>query len=253
MATEIGLKSFICFHLNRAGGDDCSNLVPIHNDVDAMNLVNFVDENRMVCVYVEHEKICPSPTESHNSDVPMEDFPTVDEPLKFVGENEDSIDLNEPVHEGGSGQNDVLDDKDSLALKNLLWKAARATRVIDFANTMDELKKRDASAYEWLSQRPAANWSRSHFRTTSKCDMLLNNMSESFNSMIMRGRCRPILTMLEILRVILMRRIHVRRDQMDKYHGDICPKITKLLEEIKKKSMEFITITKIIATPNFLN
>ncbi|KAI3447044.1 hypothetical protein Pfo_003709 [Paulownia fortunei] len=96
-----------------------------------------------------------------------------------------------------------------LALKNILWKAAKATRVVDFEITM---------AY-----------------THSKCYISLNNMSESFNSMILRARCKPIASMLEIIRIILM-----RRDQMEKYNGDLYPKINKLLELMKKKAMEFI-------------
>jgi len=128
-----------------------------------------------------------------------------------------------------------------LALKNILWKAARATRVVDFERCMAELKERDRAAFEWLAQRHPTGWSRSHFRTHSKCDSLLNNMSESFNALILRARSKPIVSMLEIIRLTLMKRVHMRRDQMERYTGgDICPKIAKILEELKKKSMDFI-------------
>ncbi|KAG8365651.1 hypothetical protein BUALT_Bualt18G0128200 [Buddleja alternifolia] len=36
-----------------------------------------------------------------------------------------------------------------LALKNILWKAARATRVVDFEKVMTELKDRDIPAFDW--------------------------------------------------------------------------------------------------------
>ncbi|KAG8386725.1 hypothetical protein BUALT_Bualt03G0179000 [Buddleja alternifolia] len=45
---------------------------------------------------------------------------------------------------------------------------------------------------------------------------------------------KPILHMLESIRVC------IRRDGMKKHSGDLCPKIQKYLEQMKKKSMEFI-------------
>ncbi|KAL0370853.1 UNVERIFIED_CONTAM: hypothetical protein Sangu_0403400 [Sesamum angustifolium] len=65
-------------------------------------------------------------------------------------------------------------------------------------------------------------------------------MSESFNHMVLRARSKHIVDMLETIRLILMKRVHMRRDQMMKHTGDLCPKIAKILEDMKKKSMEFI-------------
>lgn len=70
--------------------------------------------------------------------------------------------------------------------------------------------------------------------------MLLNNMCESFNATILRARSLPIIDILESIRTIFMKRIHVKRDNMRKYHGEICPNIQRQVEESKKKSMEFI-------------
>ncbi|KAL0400664.1 UNVERIFIED_CONTAM: hypothetical protein Slati_4096300 [Sesamum latifolium] len=126
-----------------------------------------------------------------------------------------------------------------MALKDILWRAARATRMADFEKAMNDMR-RNVAAYEWLMQKPAAHWSKSHFSTHSKSDILLNNISESFNHMVLRARSKHIVDMLETIRLILMKRIHMRRDQMLKHNGDLCPKIAKILEDMKKKSMEFI-------------
>lgn len=127
-----------------------------------------------------------------------------------------------------------------LALKNILWQAARSTRVVDFERVMAELSAKDKSAFQWLAKRPAAHWSKSYFSTNSKCDVLLNNMCESFNALILRARSLPIVDMLETIRLILMKRIHVKRDKMQRYKGDLCPNIQKLLEDLKKKAMAYI-------------
>ncbi|KAI3461598.1 hypothetical protein Pfo_018261 [Paulownia fortunei] len=69
--------------------------------------------------------------------------------------------------------------------------------------------------------------------------ILLHNISKSFNSLILRARDKLIECMLEIVRLILMNSIHMRGDQMEKYNRDLYLKVSKHLEELKKKSMEF--------------
>ncbi|KAL0316731.1 UNVERIFIED_CONTAM: hypothetical protein Sradi_5551300 [Sesamum radiatum] len=127
-----------------------------------------------------------------------------------------------------------------LGLKMMLWKAAKATRVVDFEKIMNELRGKDLEAFKWLAKRPAAQWSRSYFRCNAKCDILLNNMCESFNATIVEARSRPIVDMLETIRMMLMKRVYVKRDQIKKHKGKLTPNIQKLIEELKKKSMEYI-------------
>ncbi|KAK6122675.1 hypothetical protein DH2020_043582 [Rehmannia glutinosa] len=88
MAKEIGVKEYKRFHYNKVGIDDCSDLVVIENDIDALNLVNCIDENRIVGVFVEHEK--SNPTDCSESESSHE-LPIVDEPLEFVGNSVDGI------------------------------------------------------------------------------------------------------------------------------------------------------------------
>ncbi|KAG8364417.1 hypothetical protein BUALT_Bualt19G0126600 [Buddleja alternifolia] len=127
-----------------------------------------------------------------------------------------------------------------LALKNILWTAARASRVVDFEKAMNELKARDIEAFNWLVKRTPTHWSRAYFSTHPKCDIMLNNMSESFNSMVLATRSTPIVYMLESIRVTLMKRIYLMRDGMKKHKGDICPKIQKFLDQLKEKALGFI-------------
>ncbi|XP_039162931.1 uncharacterized protein LOC120290646 [Eucalyptus grandis] len=127
-----------------------------------------------------------------------------------------------------------------VELKKLLWKAAMATRVCDFDLAMAQLKAVDEKAYDWLSQRPSVQWSKSYFRTNSKCDISLNNWCESFNKSIIDARDKPIITMLETIRAQLMERIHKQRDGMTKYTGVICPNIQKILDLQKQFSISWI-------------
>ena len=75
--------------------------------------------------------------------------------------------------------------------------------------------------------------SRSHFNTHCKCDMLLNNICECFNSNILNARDKPIITMLEKVRVNLMERIHKKRDKMRKCERLLCHAIQAIVETNK--------------------
>ncbi|KAK8617714.1 hypothetical protein V6N13_080621 [Hibiscus sabdariffa] len=116
------------------------------------------------------------------------------------------------------------------ALKDFLWKVARATTVRDYEKAMAEMKGISIDAYNWLKAKDPSTWPKSHFSTRSKCDILLNNYSECFNKMILEARDKPILTMMEIIRTQMMHRISRKAETAHKYTGPLCPKIQKKMD-----------------------
>lgn len=70
------------------------------------------------------------------------------------------------------------------ALKDVLWKTARATTEAEFFNHMEEMRKLDSKSLEWFTNKPPIHWSRAFFSSFPKCDVLLNNLCESFNSVL---------------------------------------------------------------------
>ncbi|KHG15900.1 ilvD [Gossypium arboreum] len=89
-------------------------------------------------------------------------------------------------------------------LKDLLWKAARESTTKEFEDAIDELRKTNQHTYDWLKEKNLTHWSRSHFSIRGHSDMLVSNLSESFNKMILEARGKPILTMMEIIRIKIM-------------------------------------------------
>uniref|UniRef100_A0A2N9H0P7 SWIM-type domain-containing protein n=1 Tax=Fagus sylvatica TaxID=28930 RepID=A0A2N9H0P7_FAGSY len=81
-----------------------------------------------------------------------------------------------------------------------------------------------------------AEWARHAFPHYLKCDMLLNNICETFNSKIVVARTKPVMTMLETIRRYLTTRIQKNRDAMLKYQGLICPRIQEKLQKCKEES-----------------
>ena len=95
-----------------------------------------------------------------------------------------------------------------LELKDALWSCAGATTIKKFEKRMQELKDLDPKAWEYLADINPAQWSKSHFTCRALSDCLANNLSESFNSMILKARDKPILAILEWIRVRIMTKLY---------------------------------------------
>ncbi|XP_072054926.1 uncharacterized protein [Arachis hypogaea] len=96
------------------------------------------------------------------------------------------------------------------------------------------MRFKSEGAFWHLNNIPPRFWSRSRFSFHSKCDSLVNNMSESFNVIIVEAREKPIATMLEDIRVYIMTRWAANRDRIQLYQGNIMPTIRKKLEKMAK-------------------
>ena len=118
-------------------------------------------------------------------------------------------------------------------LKQMLWACARATTETEFKQRMQELKDEDQKAYEWLSKREPSQWSKSQFRVQAKCDMLINNICESFNAAILPARDKPIVTLLEKIRFWLMVRFAQKREEVHKWVRPIGNRIFTIIENHK--------------------
>nr|XP_023879058.1 uncharacterized protein LOC111991514 [Quercus suber] len=120
-------------------------------------------------------------------------------------------------------------------LKATLWRCAAATTVREFEKRMQELKKLDREAREYVADIQPTQWTKSHFILRAISDCYVNNLSESFNSMILEARDKPIIAMLEWIRVRLMTRMYNKRTGIEKFTSDLCPNIVQKLEQLKAR------------------
>ncbi|XP_076931292.1 uncharacterized protein LOC143596393 [Bidens hawaiensis] len=119
--------------------------------------------------------------------------------------------------------------------KGLFYRAASATFVPYFNMEMEEIKKTNLDMFLWLSEIPAARWSRSHFSGRAKSDMLLNNLCESFNKQLVGARDNPIITCLEYIREYMTMRIVTVKKMQATARGPLTPQGTKAWDESKQK------------------
>ena len=85
-----------------------------------------------------------------------------------------------------------------VLIRELFWKASKATYKAEFDRLMDELKGIDEDAYSWLQAHSTTIWARHMFSEDVLSDTVLNNMCEGFNSRILKFRYKPIITMVRI-------------------------------------------------------
>lgn len=85
-----------------------------------------------------------------------------------------------------------------------MWRAATASHVNAWEKIMLEIKGVNEEAFKHFIKIPPRFWSKSRFRTSTGCGSLVNNMPEEFNSVFVAARAKPIVTMLEEIRVYIM-------------------------------------------------
>jgi hypothetical protein len=66
----------------------------------------------------------------------------------------------------------------------------------------------DAEAFNYIEKIDPRMWSRHAFRVSSCSDILLNNITECFNSWVLEARGKPILSCLEMIRWQLKNRFN---------------------------------------------
>ncbi|GKD64463.1 crooked neck-like protein 1 [Tanacetum coccineum] len=122
------------------------------------------------------------------------------------------------------------------AYKDLLWRVVSAINVRDFEKCMLELKTMNPKTHEWLNKIPAEHWARSHFSGRAKSNLLLNNVCEVFNGKIVKGRDKPVITLLEYIREYCMKRIVNIQGVIDKCTSLLTQTTTRIMESIKKEA-----------------
>ncbi|GKV24507.1 hypothetical protein SLEP1_g34114 [Rubroshorea leprosula] len=118
-------------------------------------------------------------------------------------------------------------------LKKRFWIAARSTYEGKFNKNMEEIRNLSVEGHDALKSIPPELWCKAFFDTSCKCDVVNNNMNETFNNWIMDARYMPIIQLLEYIRVKVMVRMAKNREEINKWKGDIAPRIRKKLEAHK--------------------
>ncbi|KAJ9552780.1 hypothetical protein OSB04_016825 [Centaurea solstitialis] len=109
--------------------------------------------------------------------------------------------------------------------KKLFWVAAGSTTSQMFEHHMAEIRILEPVAYTYLMERDPKSWCKTFFQVDRYSDAYENGISESFNAVIEEARKRPIITMLEEIRIYVMTRMYDMKKKGEARNLDICPSI----------------------------
>lgn len=121
-------------------------------------------------------------------------------------------------------------------MKEVIWKNATASNVNTWA--MLEIKELNKEAFKHLVKIPPRFCRKYRFRTTPRCDTLMNNMLEAFNSVFITARAKPIVTIIEEIRVYLMLRWESNWQKIFKYEGHILPNIKRKISKESQRNKQ---------------
>lgn len=81
---------------------------------------------------------------------------------------------------------------------------------------MKEIQDINPAVFVHLMERDPKTWSLAFFKVHHACESVENGLSESFNSVIMDARKKPIISMLEDIHIYLMQRMVKKCNLRDK-------------------------------------
>ena len=115
--------------------------------------------------------------------------------------------------------------------ENLFWKACNATTEPTFKLVMNEIEALSKMAHKYLMDKDPKTWSRAFYQTGRCCANVENGSSESFNAVIVDARHKPIITMLEELRLYMMEKLF--KSKLKAWSGNVSPAIRQKLNVLK--------------------
>ncbi|CAH9094652.1 unnamed protein product [Cuscuta europaea] len=118
-----------------------------------------------------------------------------------------------------------------MVLKKLFWQCAKSTSEPQLQASLSELGKVDVAAGTELRKYALKFWCKAFFKTDVKRDSVDNNLFEAFNSTLVQFRDKPLIPMLECMRVAMMKRVAKKKKYVKKWPGAFGPLIMKKLNK----------------------
>ncbi|GJW07318.1 60S ribosomal protein L34 [Tanacetum coccineum] len=119
-----------------------------------------------------------------------------------------------------------------LHFKSLFWGVATSTVQNNFYTKLNLIGNIEPEVKQWLVDRNP-NWCRAFFKMDRGCAAYENGISESYHNSIRIARSKPLITMLEEIRVYLMQRLYSMHNLATNLVDSITPSIRKEIERLK--------------------
>ncbi|KAM3355750.1 hypothetical protein P3S68_022463 [Capsicum galapagoense] len=118
-------------------------------------------------------------------------------------------------------------------LKKLMWWSAWSIYTEKFEDQLKNMGSASEKAVKYLLWYPPKHWCRAYFDTVWKNFTCENNFIESFNEWILEVRAKPIIKMLEDIRIKVMGRLTDLEEEGEKWTEKFCPYAMELYSDFK--------------------
>ncbi|XP_023737242.2 uncharacterized protein LOC111885194 [Lactuca sativa] len=109
--------------------------------------------------------------------------------------------------------------------------ACNATTEQSFKEIMKDIELMSPEASNYLIEKDPRTWSRAYCQVGRCCSSVENRRCESFNAVIVEDSKKPIITMLEELRMYMMNKLFTAK--LNGWSSDVSPEIRLRLNELK--------------------
>ncbi|KAH0665257.1 hypothetical protein KY285_026463 [Solanum tuberosum] len=110
-----------------------------------------------------------------------------------------------------------------VQMKKMFWWSAWSTYEEEFNDKLKSMGSVSKQAAKDLLWYPPQHWCRAFFDTVCKNHSCENNFIESFNKWILEARAKPIIKMLEDIRIKVMKRLKQLEEEGKRWTEEYCP------------------------------
>ncbi|XP_074303979.1 uncharacterized protein LOC141638464 [Silene latifolia] len=121
-------------------------------------------------------------------------------------------------------------------MKILFWACAKSYNEPDFNEALDNLKEVDPKVFDAFIACNPTLFCRAFIQKHTQNDVIVSNMSETFNAYIISARSKHLIYMLEEIRTLIMQRLVREKIEMEGSSHVVCPKVQERLEIEKDKA-----------------
>ncbi|WMV38496.1 hypothetical protein MTR67_031881 [Solanum verrucosum] len=120
-----------------------------------------------------------------------------------------------------------------VQMKKMFWWSAWSTYEEEFNNQLKSMGFVSKQAAKDLFWYPPQHWCRTFFDTVCKNHSCENNFTESFNKWILEARAKPIIKMLEDIRINVMKRLKQLEEEGKRWTEEYCPYFMDLYHDFR--------------------
>lgn len=116
-------------------------------------------------------------------------------------------------------------------MKKNFWICAWSTYEEEFNDNLNLLGEISKKAADDLMAYNPSTFCRAFFSSRCKSDMVENNMCESFNSTILNARHKPIVSMLDEIRINALKRLATNKELVEKWTSQWSPSCMQIYQD----------------------